>query len=131
MKKLTIRVIGYILLRFFIFLVIISAIDKNVQFINSSDLRNGEDWFMFLWLFIMPGLIDAVVLTFPFSYCLNKIEISDRRLGYYFIFIGLFSIEYAIAHWMIGLNHSLLKAELSALLFILIFRKQLNLTIKL
>lgn len=125
MKSLIFRVLGYIVLRNFIFYFTLPFLSKEVKGINLENFKNGEDWFMFSWLFLLPATVEAILFFLPFSYGLEKIENSSNKPTIYLLFSVLFIIEYAANHWFIGLTYPLYKIGVSIFLFILLFRKQL------
>ncbi|SDX69297.1 hypothetical protein SAMN05444410_1277 [Hydrobacter penzbergensis] len=126
MKNLIFKVLGYILFRFLVFFIVIHLIDKNVKWVEPSDLRNKEDWFMFLWLFLVPILIEMILLTLPFAYGLNKIiNAGNKRVIIWGLFILLFLCEFAIYKWVIPIEYLVWKVIISIFLFLFLFRKRL------
>ena len=125
MGNLIFMVIGYIFLRFVIFYAMLFLIDKNMKLLKSSDLESGEDWLYFLWLFFVPTAIEAILLSFPFSFGLRKIYISHNKLFFYFLFIALFIVEFILSNWLYGTQSAVIKIIISLLLFLLLFRKRL------
>jgi len=125
MSNLIVRVIGYIFFRFLVFFTTISIIDKNVKWVKWSDLRNGEDWFMLAWLFFVPTVIEGIILVYPFSYGLSKIENAQNKLPYYLLFSVLFFIEFIVSHWFIGIKYPFFKVITSIVVFLILFRKRL------
>jgi hypothetical protein len=125
MSNLILKVIGYIFLRSLVFFVALPIIDKNVKLVKGSDLENKEDWLMFLWLFLVPIIIEIIILFFPFSYGLSKVDKSHNKSLFYLFFLILFFIEFALTHWLVGIRYPLLKVGISLFLFLLLFRKRL------
>lgn len=87
MRKLHLKVIFYLTARYFLFLIIINTIFKEVKWVKWSDLNSAEDWFMFAWLFIVPVLIEVIIFTLPIKYGINRIEVSKNRIPYYLFFV--------------------------------------------
>jgi len=124
MNRINIKVLGYFFLRYIFFYVVLLLTSENVKGINIQDLKTGKDWFMLTWLFLVPLLIEIVVLIYPFSYGLNKVSKGQNKYMYV-VFLGAFLMEYVIYNWMIGLSYPFLKIGVSIVLFILLFRKLL------
>ena len=100
-------------------------IDKNVKGIKTDDLKTSGDCFQFLWLFLVPPVIEVIILSVPFGYGLNKLKDTQNRLPFYLLFLGLFLLEFIISNWVVGICHPFLKMSVSLLLFRLFFRKYL------
>ncbi len=124
MRKLIATVILYLIVRSFVFLLTILLIFKDVKMVKLSDLRHREDWLMFIWLFLIPTLIEVVAFAFPFTYWLSRPDIRNNRL-YYLLFLILFLAEFMITHWVIGMRYPLIKILVSLALFFLVFGKRL------
>lgn len=125
MKRLAIKVIGYLILSYLLFYVTISLADSEVKTIRLHDLQNKKDWFMFSWLFLLPLVLELIILTYPFTYGLRKVTESQNRLIYYVLFLMLFIIEFVLYHYVFSINYPIVKAGISCLLFIILFRKRL------
>lgn len=125
MKKLVIQVIGYLILSYLLFYLTISLADNEVKGIRLHDLKNKQDWFMFSWLFLLPLLLELIILTYPFAYGLNKVTERPNRYIYYALFLLLFIIEFVLFHYVFSINYPFVKVGISCLLFIILFRKRL------
>lgn len=125
MGKLIMKVIGYVFLRYLVFLGILYLTNKNAKMVKWSDLKNGEDWFYFFWLFFIPVIAEAVLLGLPMAYDLGKIPNSTNKFPLYLLLIGLFVIEFFIADWLYGTPSSYWKISISLVLFLLFFWKRL------
>ncbi len=126
MGKLIVNVVLYLFVRSFLFLLTISLLFKDVKVVKPSDLKDMEDWLMFLWLFFVPALIEVVVLTFPFVYGLSRQDIKGNKL-YYLFFALLFIVEFVICQSLIGMRYPFIKILISLVLFLVVFRKRLPL----
>lgn len=125
MRKLHLKVVFYLTARYFLFLIIINAIFKEVKWVKWSDLNSAEDWFMFAWLFILPLFIEIITFTLPFSNGLKRIEISKNRIPYYLLFAVLYLLEFVLYNWIIAIHFIYIKVLCSIILFVLVFRKSL------
>lgn len=127
MGKLVIKVIAYIFFRYLIFLVFIYATSKDIKMVQWSDLRIGEDWFYFFWLFFILPIIESILFVVPFAYGLNKIA-QNKSLGIFFLLTILFVVEglifYLIANQKIDIG-MLVKISISIALFLVLFWKRL------
>jgi hypothetical protein len=91
-----------------------------------SDLRNGEDWFYFLWLFIIPIVIDIIVIGLPMAYSIAKITKPTNVFIIYPFLIVLFVIEFGISNWIYNNTYlSFLKIGIGIMLFLIFFWKRL------
>lgn len=125
MRKLHLKVVFYLTARYFLFLIIINAIFKEVKWVKWSDLNSAEDWFMFAWLFILPLFIEIIAFTLPFSNGLKRIEFSKNRIPYYLFFGLLFLIEFIFCNSILAKPFNYIKVFISVVLFFLYFRKSL------
>src|SRR5699024_10059750 len=107
MGKLVIKVIAYIFFRYLIFLVFFYSTSKDIKMVQWSDLRIGEDWFYFFWLFFILPIIESILFVVPFAYGLNKIA-QNKSLGIFFLLTILFVVEglifYLIANQKIDIG---------------------------
>ena len=125
MKKLVAKSAGYIFVRYIAFYFALFIEDKNVKSVKTDDLKNGEDWFMFFWLFLVPPVIEVIILSLPFAFGINILRNTQNRFPFYLLFLELFLREFIISDWVIGIRHPFLKVSLSLLLFLLFFRRYL------
>lgn len=124
MGKLTVKVIGYILLRYIIFFGILYS-SKTAKMVKWSDLQKGADWFMFFWLFFVPIIGEIVIIGIPMAYDLSKISTSTNKFLLYSILVALFVVEFLIADWLYGIPASYWKLSVSITLFLLFFWRRL------
>lgn len=119
------KVTSYILLRYVLFFVVLHSTNKDVKFVKLSDLKNGEDWFYFVWLFFIPVIIEAIVFGLPMSFGLNKMAEPNNKLIFYLLFVVLFLLEFFLANWLYGTSSAFLKVCVSLVLFLVLFWKRL------
>lgn len=124
MGNILLKVAGYILFRYFAFFVVLYTTDNNVKMVQPSDLRNKEDWFMFLWLFGLPVLLEFLIIGLPMGYGLNKLS-NSNKIYIYILFLVLFVIEFLFANWIYGTQSAFIKTGISVVLFLLLFWKRL------
>jgi hypothetical protein len=125
MKTLISKVIGYIVLRYCLFYGALFLISKNVKGLKATDLQRKEDWFMAAWLFLLPVVIECLVLFYPFSYGLDKITGKTNKSWFYLFFLVLFIIEFVLYNNVFGIRYPFLKVGVSIVLFVVLFRKRL------
>ena len=92
MVRLLFKVIKYIFLRYVLSLLVMHIIDKEFRMASWSDILNGgnyEDWFLFLWMYGLPVLIEVLIIGLPMVYGLKLINPYNTLL-IYLLFIGLF-----------------------------------------
>lgn len=124
MWNVILKVFGYLFFRYFAFFIVLYTIDKTVKIVQSSDLRNREDWFMFLWLFGLPVLLECLIIGLPMGYGLNKLSNSNKAY-IYALFLVLFVIEFLFANWIYGTQSAFIKTSISIVLFLVLFWKRL------
>lgn len=124
MWNVILKVFGYIFFRYFAFFIVLYTTDKTVKIVQSSDLRNREDWFMFLWLFGLPVLLECLIIGLPMGYGLNKLSNSNKAY-IYALFLVLFVIEFLFANWIYGTQSAFIKTSISIVLFLVLFWKRL------
>jgi len=124
MKKLILKITGYIFLRYITSFILLLLIDKSAKFLKLEDVQTREDWFMFFWLFLIPVLLEWIIFVVPLSYGLNKIT-KDNRFWFSILLLVLFLIEYLIANYVFGFKHSYWKVAISIVLFMLLFKSKI------
>lgn len=125
MISIFLKVIGYFILRYIAFFIILFTAGENVKTVQSSDLKSGEDWFIFLWLFGLPFLFEILIIGLPMSFGLNKLSSATNKLLIYRGLFVLFVIEFFIANWIYGTQSAFIKIGASLILFIALFWKRL------
>lgn len=124
MWSVILKVFGYIFFRYIAFFVVLYTTDKSVKMVQSSDLRNREDWFMFLWLFGLPILLEFLIIGLPMGYGLNKLS-NSNKFYIYVLFLVLFVIEFLFANWIYGTHSAFIKTGIGVILFLVLFWKRL------
>ena len=124
MWSVILKVFGYIFFRYLAFFATLYVTDKNVKMVQWTDLRKGEDWFMFLWLFGLPILLEFLIIGLPMGYGLNKLS-NSNKIYIYVLFFVLFAIEFLFANWIYGTQSAFIKTGISVVLFLVLFWKRL------
>jgi len=124
MWSIIFKVFGYIFFRHIAFFVVLYTTDKAVKMVQSSDLRNREDWFMFLWLFGLPVLLEFLIIGLPMGYGLNKLS-NSNRVYIYVLFLVLFVVEFLFSNWIYGTQSAFIKTGISVVLFLVLFWKRI------
>lgn len=109
------KVLGYVLVLNIVFYIVYYIINEEAKSIKLSDLRNAEDWFMFIWLFGIPILLDFLIVGLPINYVFSKYQFSCKT---YFILFIIFIIEFLLSSSLYGNETALIKVGLSIILFI-------------
>jgi len=117
-----IKIAGYIFLRYVTFFIILVNTKKLSW--NWSNLKKEEDWFMFLWLFGLPVLLEFLVIGLPMNFGLNKLT-NTNKISIYTLFIILFVIEFLFANWIYGTQSAVIKIGISIVLFLILFWKRI------
>lgn len=120
------KILSYLIIRSTLFYGLLLTVNKSINGEQSIELRTIQDWFMLLWLFIVPIIIDIVIFGYPFYYILNKLN-KNVTLMYYAMIFGLFIVEFILANWVVCFAFPLVKVFIGAALLCLMFHKQLRL----
>ncbi|EFK60117.1 hypothetical protein ACFU8T_20565 [Sphingobacterium spiritivorum] len=124
------KVLVYILVLNIVFYLVYYITNEEAKSIKLSDLRNAEDWFLFIWLFGIPVLLDFLIVGLPISYGFSKYQLS--RKTYVLLFFALI-VEFLLTSLLYGNEPALTKVGLSIILFIpliISFKTHLNYTNK-
>ena len=124
MRNAVIKTSGYILLRYLLFFIILYTTNKDVKMVGSQNLKNWEDWFMLFWLFVLPLLLELLIIGLPISYGLRKVYTTTNKVPIYTLFVALFIIEFLFANWLYGIQSAFLKVGISVALFLILFWKR-------
>ncbi len=125
MIKLFISTAGYIFLRYLLFIIVLYIFKDEVKLLTGADLQNGEDWFYFIWLFCIPIILEIIIVGYPLAYALNRV-INTKKKWYYLLFLVLFTVEFAFANYLYGVQAAILKAAVSLVLFFVFFLRMLG-----
>jgi hypothetical protein len=127
MSKEFVKMIIYVFLRYLVFILIIYLFFvDNVKLPTCRDLiqSSSEDFSMFFWLFILPNLIEFLLIGIPMFYVLIKIE-NINKLYIYLLLVVLFVVEFFLSQKLYGQFYAYVKIGISIFLFILFFWKLL------
>lgn len=125
MQRLITKVIYYILISYVVYFCLLFLVVKDAKFVRPSDLRNTQDYLLFVWLFGVPVLIDFVLIGLPIYYGLKRIDYSNRRYLFSLFFILLLVVECLISTYIYGYPSGIIKTGVYAILFLIFFWKRL------
>lgn len=122
----TAKAMIYILVSYVLFLVFTFYLNEEAKVVKPADLRNAEDWFYFLWLFLVPLLIDVVIIGVPIIVALGKpANRVNTRIQKIVVIVFFFLLDYCIARTIYGAESALVKILIIVLLFPLFFWKEI------
>lgn len=130
----TLAIWKYITLRYLLtFLLFFTFVHTTWKFEVWSNSRGFfgrfEDWFMFFWLFGLPVLFEFLYQGLALAYCLKKLS-KRNWLFILLLFVLLFFAEYMVTLQFFARHFVVTKLLVSALLFLLIYGKQIIRKIK-
>lgn len=120
------RILSYIIIRSILFYGFLLTVNRSISGEQIIELRTFQDWFMLLWIFIVPIIIEIVLVGYPFYYVLNKLNTNGKYI-YYAMILGLFIVEFILANWVVCFAFPFVKIFIGAALLCLMFHKQLRL----
>ena len=109
------KVLVYILVLNIVFYIVYYITNEEAKSIKLSDLRNAEDWFMFIWLFGIPILLDFLIVGLPINYVFSKYQLSRKT---YILLFFVLIVEFLLTSLLYGNEPALIKVGLSIILFI-------------
>lgn len=126
MLKVNFRnVLLFIFVKYFIFYIFLMLKNEDYTLIGIKRLRNFNDWFYYLWLFIsFPGII-SIIFSAPIYYAF-KIK---NVLLFVLVILAIFTFEYFIYTYLESPSdfiNGFYNAGISLILFILFFYKQIH-----
>ncbi|MCT3924556.1 hypothetical protein [Elizabethkingia anophelis] len=125
MRNIVFKTTIYVVISYVIFMLAMFIINKDSKVVKLSDLNKIEDYFYFFWLFIIPVLIDFLLVGLPIILIFkNK---NYKKKYFYLIFTTVFIIEYFFSSWIYGSQSAMIKIIIYLILFILFFQKTIRL----
>ena len=120
MKPTILNIIFYALVKYILFYTFLMFKDNNYKLLEVSTLKNGEDWFYYLWLFLFMPILYMVILSLPLYY-----TFKIKNVFYFLILLGgIFVIEYIMytyfasqANYMNGVINGIIGIALLLLFF--------------
>lgn len=109
------KVLVYILVLNIVFYIVYYITNEEAKSIKLSDLRNAEDWFMFIWLFGIPIVLDFLIVGLPINYVFSKYQLSRKT---YILLFFMLIVEFLLTSLLYGNEPALIKVGLSIILFI-------------
>ncbi|GGF11557.1 hypothetical protein SAMN05443634_1217 [Chishuiella changwenlii] len=114
-KNIFFKILIYILVLNIIFYIVYYIINKDAKPIKLSDLRNPGDWFMFIWLFGIPILLDFLSVGLLINYVFSKYKLLIHLCTLLFFVL---IVEFILTSLLFGKEPALIKVGLSIILFI-------------
>ncbi|HBN6702941.1 TPA: hypothetical protein L3261_002222 [Elizabethkingia anophelis] len=125
MRNIVFKTTIYVVISYVIFMLAMFIINKDSKVVKLSDFNKIEDYFYFFWLFIIPVLIDFLLVGLPIILIFkNK---NYKKKYFYLIFTTVFIIEYFFSSWIYGSQSAMIKIIIYLILFILFFQKTIRL----
>ena len=90
LKPKLINIVFYFFIKYILFYVFMMFRNNDFTFIEIKDLRNGEDWFLYLWMFLFLPVLCSFLFAAPIYYIFKV-----KSIVYFILLLGLvFTAEY-------------------------------------
>ncbi len=129
LKPKLINIVFYFFIKYILFYVFMMFRNKDFTFIQIKDLRNGEDLFLYLWMFLFLPVLCSFLFAAPIYYIFKV-----KSIIYFILLIGLvFTAEYFLyTHFasQLDLMNGVYNGIISLLLLLIFFFKPISLIFK-
>ena len=129
LKPKLINIVFYFFIKYILFYVFMMFRNNDFTFIQIKDLRNGEDWFLYLWMFLFLPVLCSFLFAAPIYYIFKV-----KSIVYFILLIGLvFTAEYFLYTYFasqLDLMNGVYNEIISLLLWLIFFFKSISLIYK-
>lgn len=129
LKPKLINIVFYFFIKYILFYVFMMFRNNDFTFIEINDLRNGENWFLYLWMFLFLPVLCSFLFAAPIYYIFKV-----KSNVYFIILIGLvFTAEYFLYTYFasqLDLMNGIYNGIISLLLLLIFFFKPISLLFK-
>ena len=128
LKPKLINIVFYFFSKYILFCVFMMFRNNDFTFIQIKALRNGEDWFFYLWMFLFLPVLCSFLFAVPVYY-IFKVE----SIVYFILLIGLiFTAEYFLYTYFASpsdLMNGVYNGIIGLLLLLIFFYKAISLMV--
>lgn len=126
LKPKLINIVFYFFIKYILFYVFMMFRNHDFTFIQIRDLRNGADWFLYLWMFLFLPVLCSFLFVAPLYYIFKV-----KSIVYFILLTGLvFTAEYFLYTYFasqLDLMNGVYNGILSLLLLFVFFFKPISL----
>lgn len=124
MKSLFLKIVLFLFIGYIIFFSGIYIFNKEAKFISIDDLKKGEDFFYFFWIFIIPFIIEILIVGFPIYFSFEKF--LSNKTSFYLIISIAFFLNFLLYKWVFNeVGIALIRVLINMILFVIFFRKKI------
>ena len=94
LKPSLINILLFWFVKYIAFYVLLMFKSNNYTLIEVSQLKNGEDWFLYLWMFLFLPVVSMLIFTTPvyFSFKMKSVVyfaliVTAILIGEYFVYV--------------------------------------------
>lgn len=129
LKPKLINIVFYFFIKYILFYVFMMFRNNDFTFIQIKDLRNGEDWFLYLWMFLFLPVLCSFLFAAPIYYIFKV-----KSIVYFILLLGLvFAAEYFLYTYFasqLDLMNGVYNGIINLLLLLIFFFKPISLIFK-
>jgi hypothetical protein len=119
-KPSVLNILLFWFVKYIIFYVLHMFKTDNYTLVGFRELKTGEDWFLYLWMFLFLPVICSLIFTAPMYY-----SFKVKNVFYFVLIIVLILVvEYILYTWLASqadLSNGIYNGAITLLLFHLFF----------
>lgn len=120
------NILLYILVKYLFFYVVMMFKINDFRYLQLSDLKNGEDWFLYLWMILFLPVLCMILFSAPIYFSFRL-----KSIGYFILAImAIIVAEYFVYVFFTSERHvdmnGIYNGIISFLMFYLFFFKQIK-----
>jgi len=120
------NILLYILVKYLFFYVVMMFKINDFRYLQIGDLRNGEDWFLYLWMILFLPVLNMILFSAPIYFLFRL-----KSVGYFLLAItAIFLAEYFVYVFFTSEKHvdinGVYNGIVSLLVFCLFFFKEIK-----
>ena len=123
------NIVFYFFIKYILFYVFMMFRNNDFTLIGIKDLKNGDDWFFYLWMFLFLPVLCSFLFAAPIYYIFKV-----KSIVYFILLIGLvFTAEYFLYTYFasqLDLMNGVYNEIISLLLWLIFFFKSISLIYK-
>jgi hypothetical protein len=125
LKPKIINTLLFWLIKYIVFYIFLMFKSKNYGFLKVQEIKNGEDLFYYLWLFLFLPVVCMIIFTVPMYYLFK----TNRLIYCLLIWAIIIIVEYLCYTYLASqadLLNGVYNAIISVLVLYLLFYKHIN-----